>query len=713
MAKVKEIQLGRPHQMAVCRVARKELRYRPGGLVLADGVGLGKTYEALGTVASYLAQQQHGKTRKKQKPFRVLCLVPPGLVSKWADELLLPDRFPKYLTSWRSRAHQAVVGTFSDVVVLRRRSDLESRPGKLRYGQHELPGGFYIVNFNLLYKEGSRKVTQLHKTHWDAIIVDEAHHLGADLLRLPPHTLFSANKTATLLLTATPFQLSPQDMKGLLAMTFGGYGKPRDWGRAILLADELYNAPEFQKYRRALSSYFENGQPEAAKRAADLRSEVAELLRPRLIRNRKTENRRYHLVDQFGRPTPLPGNPFHFDRAFLQDTLRGGGIIDLEFRESQAYIEARDGLLEACSQRRRTFIAGALRQLLSTWVQFRNSKSGRLARVTLPDGPHPKTKAAVELVSRLMDEELRAPESRKWVGKVLIFTTYVGSDRAEGLPTDERAHGTAAALKRALSEKLARNYPRAPRRVRRDISSHLLSVLDCDGEMLTPEERGSLRRILQRFSGSAPANMLLNDAERLHSEAKELSRLMKNISSSETAEEAATEQEKEQARRLAERRELLVRQITDRYSTRDLVARYDGATPQEDRDRHLRGFNSPFAPLVLIASSVGQEGIDLQRYCRHIIHYDLEWNPAKLEQREGRVDRQGRLAKGPVNVYFLLCRGTYDERVMHAMVNRFRWHHVLLASRRKLEAAPGAQRESYAEPKWFRKVALDLQPRLR
>lgn len=206
--------------------------------------------------------------------------------------------------------------------------------------------------------------------------------------------------------------------------------------------------------------------------------------------------------------------------------------------------------------------------------------------------------------------------------------------------------------------------------------------------------------------------MLLKEPERLEIEAKELSRLLNNVPFSEIVSEPETDQMEEQARRLDERRARGVRQISDRYSTRDLVSRYDGATPSVDRDRHLRGFNSPFAPLVLIASSVGQEGIDLQRYCRHVIHYDLEWNPAKLEQREGRVDRQGRLAKGPVNVYFLLCRGTYDERVMHAMVNRFRWHHVLLASRRKLEAAPGEQREAYAEPKYFRKVALDLRPRL-
>ena len=49
---------------------------------------------------------------------------------------------------------------------------------------------------------------------------------------------------------------------------------------------------------------------------------------------------------------------------------------------------------------------------------------------------------------------------------------------------------------------------------------------------------------------------------------------------------------------------------------------------------------------------------------------------------------------------------------MNNAVNRFRWHHVLLATRRKFETAPGDQRESYAEPDWFRRVALDLRPRL-
>jgi hypothetical protein len=92
------------------------------------------------------------------------------------------------------------------------------------------------------------------------------------------------------------------------------------------------------------------------------------------------------------------------------------------------------------------------------------------------------------------------------------------------------------------------------------------------------------------------------------------------------------------------------------------------------RDRIFTGFNTPLLPEVLICTQVGQEGIDLHRHCRHVIHYDLAWNPAILEQRTGRADRIGSktfrerdAATDPktvcldIGVPFLA--GTYDERM--------------------------------------------------
>lgn len=79
-------------------------------------------------------------------------------------------------------------------------------------------------------------------------------------------------------------------------------------------------------------------------------------------------------------------------------------------------------------------------------------------------------------------------------------------------------------------------------------------------------------------------------------------------------------------------------------------------------------------PKVLIAqSSVGREGLNLQRACRKVYIFHPEWNPAVIEQEIGRVDRMGSLwekladswhegkEKPKVHVTFVVFEGTYDE----------------------------------------------------
>lgn len=58
-----------------------------------------------------------------------------------------------------------------------------------------------------------------------------------------------------------------------------------------------------------------------------------------------------------------------------------------------------------------------------------------------------------------------------------------------------------------------------------------------------------------------------------------------------------------------------------------------------DRQRLILGFNSPFYPNVLVATSVLQEGVNLHLQCRKVHHYGIAWTPGDNEQRVGRVDR--------------------------------------------------------------------------
>jgi hypothetical protein len=119
------------------------------------------------------------------------------------------------------------------------------------------------------------------------------------------------------------------------------------------------------------------------------------------------------------------------------------------------------------------------------------------------------------------------------------------------------------------------------------------------------------------------------------------------------------------------------------------VVLVDGSTDPTSRGRTFVGFNTPLLPDILICTSVGAEGIDLHRHCRNVVHYDLAWNPAVLEQRTGRVDRIGskaqrdrlRASDAPmapfleVGVPFLA--GTYDERMFEELRTRAQIFEVL------------------------------------
>lgn len=70
-----------------------------------------------------------------------------------------------------------------------------------------------------------------------------------------------------------------------------------------------------------------------------------------------------------------------------------------------------------------------------------------------------------------------------------------------------------------------------------------------------------------------------------------------------------------------------------------------GGRGQDARITLCAAFNSPLQPDILVCTGIGSEGIDLHRQCAEIIHHDLPWNPAKLEQRIGRIDRVGSLVE--------------------------------------------------------------------
>jgi len=126
------------------------------------------------------------------------------------------------------------------------------------------------------------------------------------------------------------------------------------------------------------------------------------------------------------------------------------------------------------------------------------------------------------------------------------------------------------------------------------------------------------------------------------------------------------------------------------YRVMPLVRMVYGETKTEIRDRLMLAFNSPLFPEILVSSSVMGEGVDLHRFCRHVIHHDLCWNPSTLEQRTGRLDRVGCKAEvccRPIEVYEPFLAGSADEKMFRVLRDRERWFQIVMGQKYEFDEA--------------------------
>lgn len=87
-----------------------------------------------------------------------------------------------------------------------------------------------------------------------------------------------------------------------------------------------------------------------------------------------------------------------------------------------------------------------------------------------------------------------------------------------------------------------------------------------------------------------------------------------------------------------------------------------------DKDAIIAEFAKKDGPSVLLSSEVGSEGIDLQ-FCRFLVNYDLPWNPMRVEQRIGRLDRLGQPAER-ISIINLAVQNTIEDRILERLYNR-------------------------------------------
>lgn len=97
------------------------------------------------------------------------------------------------------------------------------------------------------------------------------------------------------------------------------------------------------------------------------------------------------------------------------------------------------------------------------------------------------------------------------------------------------------------------------------------------------------------------------------------------------------------------------------------VGKIDGDMSPEERFQQIQNFKDDKFD-ILLSSEVGSEGLDMQ-FCNVVVNYDMPWNPMRVEQRIGRIDRIGQEAD-KLFIFNLCIEGTVEDRIYSRLYNK-------------------------------------------
>ena len=119
-------------------------------------------------------------------------------------------------------------------------------------------------------------------------------------------------------------------------------------------------------------------------------------------------------------------------------------------------------------------------------------------------------------------------------------------------------------------------------------------------------------------------------------------------------------------------REMLEQVIAGTDRAEERIETIDGQTVGAKRKESQRRFNTDPArdPLrILIATDAAREGLNFQAHCTDLFHFDLPWNPGRIEQRNGRIDRK--LQPAPrVRCHYFVLPQREEDRVLEVLVRK-------------------------------------------
>ncbi|MEA1969865.1 MAG: helicase-related protein, partial [Thermodesulfobacteriota bacterium] len=554
------------------RPALKIIRSDQPRLLIADGVGVGKTIEA-GLILRELQARNHIES--------VLIICPKPLVAerKWEFEM---KRFDERFAQLDGKALRYCIDE----------TDLE---GEWPDSKHKAILPFSLFDEKLLFgnnETGKKIFTGLldldPPPHFDLVIVDEAHHVrNSNTFKHKAVRYFCENAEAVVFLTATPIQLGNQDLFSLLNLlrpdlvidkeTFEHMAEPNpyinkavkqirsggdDWNKLALtsLIDAsntswgetlLKNNPVFQD---GCNMLLEDNIPQDKRIAL-----IGEIERFHSFHNIINRTRRRDIDNFCIRKPETIEVPFTLEQETLHDTLldfqakalsASHGIQNVKFMMSTIRRQASSSILGLAP-----FLSDILNRRLSKIQLFEindnDLSENDLSEMEFSEELKMEAQKITELAANMSSDDPKFSAFWKIIeekslmenNKVIVFSTF----------------------------------------------RHTLAYI---------EQRLKLKNI--RFG-------------LVHGDVKDEDRLL----------------------------------LRKRFKL-----------PKED-DKALD---------VMLFSEVGCEGLDYQ-FCDTIINYDLPWNPMRIEQRIGRIDRWGQQSEAVV-IYNLITPGTIDAEIYNSCLFR-------------------------------------------
>jgi len=112
---------------------------------------------------------------------------------------------------------------------------------------------------------------------------------------------------------------------------------------------------------------------------------------------------------------------------------------------------------------------------------------------------------------------------------------------------------------------------------------------------------------------------------------------------------------------------LVTHEQDEAFDLGDRVAVLHGGLSRDHRRTAPQDFPSGRCRILLATDAAG-EGLNLHHRCRFVVNLELPWNPVRLEQRIGRVDRIGQQAA--VHAFHLIAQGTGEPRILARLRTR-------------------------------------------